>query len=134
MIFVFDRVFGKVEYDYGWCTPETIELFDTSYEIICVASAYKNEMISRQQRAQYTIFKEKKKEILTQVEEIIKQYVQKNYADYAEKLNECIIPKELIFHQNGEAGILFECEWDIEMGIVVGISSQVKIINPDNFL
>lgn len=131
---MFDRVFGKVEYDYGWCTPETIELFDTVYEITCVASAYKNEMINRQQRAQYTTFKENRKEVLTQVEEIIKQYVQKNYADYGGKLKESMIPKELIFHQNGDAGILFECEWDIETGIVVGLSPQLAIINPDNFL
>lgn len=129
-----DRVFGKVEYDYGWCRPETIELFGISFEVICVASAYKNEMISRQQRAQYSTFKEKRKEVFEKVEEILKQYVQKNYADYVDKLKESAIPKELIFHQNGDAGILFECEWDIETGIVVVILPQVKILNPDNFL
>lgn len=134
MIIVYDRVFGKVEYDYGWCTPEKIELFDTPYEITCVASAYKNEMISRQQRVQYSVFKEKRKEILEQVEELLKQYVQKNHADSVGKLKESVIPKELIFHQNGDAGILFECEWDIETGIVVGIFPQLAIINPDNFL
>ncbi|MGN0421674.1 MAG: DUF6985 domain-containing protein [Lachnospiraceae bacterium] len=131
---MFDRVFGKVEYDYGWCTPETIELFGKSYDITCVASAYKNEMISRQQRAQYAAFKEKRKEVLVQVEEIIKQYVQKNYADYSGRLKESIIPRELIFHQNGDTGILFDCEWDIETGIVVGIFPQLSIINPDSFL
>lgn len=131
---MFDRVFGKVEYDYGWCKPETIELFDVYYEITCVASAYKNEMISRYQRSQYTVFNEKRKEILVQVEECIKQYVQKKHAEYFDRLKTSIIPKELILHQNGETGLLFECEWDIETGIVVTISPRVEIINPDNFL
>lgn len=131
---MFDRVFGKVEYDYGWCTPETIELFETSYAITCVASAYKNETISRQQRAQYQIFKENRKEILTQVEETIRQYVQNNYSDYSARLKDCLVPKELIFHQNGETGILFDCEWDVETGVVVGIFPQIAIINPDDFL
>ena len=131
---MYDRVFGKVEYDCGWCTLDKIELFDISYEITCVASAYKNEMISRQQRVQYSAFKEKKKEILELVEEILKQYVQNKRKDYSEKLKESVVPKELIFHQNGDTGILFECEWDVETGIVVGIFPKVEIINPDNFL
>ena len=42
---------------------------------------------------------------MNQVEEIIKQYVQKNYAEYFERLKISIVPKELILHQNGEAGI-----------------------------
>lgn len=131
---MFDRVFGKVEYDYGWCTSETIELFGTSYEVTCVASAYKNEMISRQQRTQYAVFKEKRKELLEQVEETLKQYVQENYADYLDKLSKSVAPKELIFHQDGETGILFECEWDVETGIAILLFPQVKIVNPDNFL
>ena len=107
---MFDRVFGNVEYNYGWCKPETIELFGVSYEVTCVASAYKNEMPSQQQRVQHEVFALKRKELLGQVEDILKQYVQKNYADYFERLKESIIPKELIFHQDGETGILFECE------------------------
>lgn len=131
---MFDRVFGEVDYDYGWCRPETIKLFDTSYEITCVASAYKNEKISRYQRTQYSVFKEKRLEILVQTEDILRRYVQENYPVYAENLKESIMPRELIFHQNGDAGILFDCEWDIETGIVVGIFPQLRIINPDNFL
>lgn len=131
---MFDRVFGKVEYDYGWCTSEKIELFGMSFDITCVASAFKNEMISRQQREQYKAFQEKRAEVSAQVETLLRQYVQNNYADYAERLSESVIPKELIFHQNGDAGILFACEWDMETGIVVGISPELTIINPDNFL
>lgn len=131
---MFDKVFGDVEYDYGWCKPETIELFGIPYTITCVASAYKNEMISQQQRAQYTAFKARKAEILTQVEGIIKEYVHKEHDDYSEIIKESMIPKELIFHQNGETGILFECQWDLETGIVAGIFPQLTIIHPDRFL
>lgn len=131
---MFDRVFGKVEYDYGWCVPENIELFGKSYQITCVASAYKTEMISREQRTQYKRFKEYRKETLLSVEDCIRQYVQNNYPDYLDGLENHIVPKELIFHQNGETGVLFDCKWDIETGLVVGIFPQIAIINPDCFL
>lgn len=131
---MFDRVFGQVEYDYGWCVPETIELFEKSYQINCVASAYKNEMISREQRTQYKNFKERRKDILLYVEECITQYVKDNYPDFFEGIKDSLVPKELIFHQNGETGILFECKWDVETGLVVGIFPQIAVINPDCFL
>lgn len=131
---MYDRVFGKVEYDYGWYVPIKVKLFDALCPINCVASAYKNETINKNQRSQYTLFKENEKEILKNVEHTIKEYVALNYPEYSLRLSESIVPKELIFQQNGDTGIFFECEWDIETGIVVGIFPEVKIINPDNFL
>lgn len=131
---MYDRIFGKVEYDYGWCVPSKIELFDTVYNITCVASAYKNETINRNQRSKYTLFKESEKEILKNVENKIKEYLEKNFPDYIPKIKDSLVPKELIFQQNGEVGIFFECDWDIETGMVVGIFPKVEIINPDNFL
>lgn len=131
---MYDRIFGKVEYDYGWCVQSKIELFDTVYDITCVASAYKNETINRNQRSKYILFKESEKEILKNVEKKIEEYVGKNFPDYILKIKESLIPKELIFHQDGETGIFFDCNWDIESGIVVGIFPKIEIINPDNFL
>ena len=129
-----DRVFGKVEYDYGWCKPETIDLLGMTHEITCVASAYKNETISREQREKYAEFKERKNDILKQVDEVIKCHVQNHHAEYVNRLEDTLVPKELIFHQDGAAGILFECAWDVETGIVVGIFPKMEIVNPDNFL
>lgn len=131
---MFDRIFGEVVYDYGWCKPETIELFNKSYQITCVASAYKNEMISREQRAQYKNFNEHKNDILMCVEECLTKYVQSNHPDYFDTLKDCIVPKELIINQDGKSGIMFDCEWDVETGVIVGISSQIEVINPDCFL
>ncbi len=131
---MFDRVFGKVEYDYGWCTTETINLFDTMYNISCVASAYKGENISREQRTRYSAFKDNKEMILKDVEGIIKGYVEHNHSDFFDKLETSITPKELIFHQNGDAGIFFDCDWDIESGIVITIYPKLGICHPDLFL
>lgn len=131
---MYDRIFGKIEYDYGWCSPIKIELFNTIYDITCVASAYKNETINRNQRSKYTLFKESEKETLVKVENKVKEYVEQNFPDYLKKIKESLVPKELIFQQNGDVGILFDCEWDVETGIVVGIFPEIKIINPDNFL
>lgn len=131
---MYDRIFGKIEYDYGWCATGKLELFGTIYDITYVASAYKNETINRKQRSQYTLFKESEKEILRNVEDKLKKYVEINFPDYLDKIKESLVPKELIFHQNGEVGIFFECDWDIETGIVVGIFPKIEIINPDNFL
>jgi len=131
---MYDRIFGNVEYDYGWCVPIEMVLFDTSYHITCVASAYKSETINKSQRSQYARFKENEKEILKGVEHAIKEYVDNNFLEYSSRLKESIMPKELIFHQNGDAGIFLECGWDIETGIVVGIFPEVKVINPDAFL
>lgn len=131
---MYDRVFGKIEYDYGWCTQGKIELFDTVYNIVCVASAYKGEVINRDQRSKYTLFKENEKEILKNIENKIKKYVEENFPDYSQKIKESLVPKELIFHQDGDTGIFFECAWDIETGIVVQIFPKIEIVNPDNFL
>ncbi|WP_300359158.1 hypothetical protein [Fusobacterium sp.] len=131
---MYDRIFVKIEYDYGWCSPIKIELFNTIYDITCVASAYKNETINRNQRSKYTLFKESEKETLVKVENKVKEYVEQNFPDYLKKIKESLVPKELIFQQNGDVGILFDCEWDVETGIVVGIFPEIKIINPDNFL
>ena len=131
---MYDRIFGKIEYDYGWCSPIKIELFNTIYDIICVVSAYKNETINRNQRLKYTLFKESEKETLVKVENKVKEYVEQNFPDYLKKIKESLVPKELIFQQNGDVGILFDCEWDVETGIVVGIFPEIEIINPDNFL
>lgn len=131
---MYDRVFGKVEYDYGWCVPTELTLFDIQYKVTCVASAYKNETINKLQRSQYARYKENEKEILKNIEQIIKEYVDKNHSDYSLKLRECLTPKEMIFHQNGDTGIFFECEWDVETGVVVGIFPRIGIINPDIFL
>ena len=131
---MYDRVFGKVEYDYGWSTPITLVLFNETYNTTCVASAYKNETINKLQRSQYTLFKESETELLYKAEQELVKYVEQTYPSYSQKLKESIHPRELIFQQDGNVGIYCDCDWDIETGIVIGIFPETKIINPDNFL
>lgn len=98
---MYDRVFGNVEYDCGWCVSEKLSLFNTTYDITCVASAYKTETINKQQRSQYSLFKENRKVIMGNVQHEIKDYVEKNFPAYLNNIKESLVPKELIFHQNG---------------------------------
>lgn len=131
-----DLVFGKVKYDYGWTKPLCVSLWNNKYIISCVASAYKGQEIIEIQQRQYSDFEGRSAEIESQICKAVELYYKENIAkpDSPAHVMAHVKPTELVFQRDGSYGMLFDCDWDIENGIVVCIYPQIKVGPQDIFL
>lgn len=131
-----DPVFGKVEYDYGWTKPISVSLWNKKFSISCVASAYKGQDIIDIQQKQYTHFENNLSEIEATICKAVESYYNKNVAELNVPIDVAVHvkPTELVFQREGTYGMLFNCDWDVESGIVVCLYPQVKVGPQDIFL
>ena len=72
----------------------------------------------------------------------MKEYVHENLAELkeydpnvdADRLENYVTPKTLLFQQDGTTLLLLECTWDIENGIAIKLLPEVAIGAQDLFL
>lgn len=131
---IIDEAFGNMTFDYGWTKKDKLNIFNKTYEISCIASAYTGKGIDDIQREMYTNYRNDSTDTLEKVESAIIDHVKNNGIKYNDGIENHLRPTEFVFQKNGKAGIIFECDWDVESGLVVLIYPEITIDIPDNFL
>lgn len=134
-----DPVFGGMIYKHRWQKTETINMFGKNFDIVIAAKAYSEKPITKEQQDSYKNFKKNELKILNEVSLKITEYINSNKEDILIndtklELPKLLTPKTLLFKQEGDAILLFDCVWDIEHGIGVNITSNFEIGSQDIFL
>lgn len=134
-----DPVFGEMIYKHRWQKSETINMFGKNFDIVIAAKAYSEKPITKEQQDSYKNFKKNELKILNEVSLKITEYINSNKEDILIndtklELSKLLTPKTLLFKQEGDAILLFDCVWDIEHGIGVNITSNFEIGSQDIFL
>lgn len=120
-----DKIFGKMIFRYGWTKTETIELWGRPYELRIRTSSGQDELPNEKQQVAYTTFKENLHKMEGLKESVIKFIL--NYHDEIKEslgdnsLNtpiDLIVPKEVLFFQNGKYAIIFDTKWS-EAGMAI---------------
>jgi len=101
-----DKIFGEMEYKFGWFKKEILNLWGNKYEIIIKVIAYNENEINEEQRNSYLKLKS----------------------------NINVIPKTILFKQNGDFGILCDTSLDEENGFVIVLSPKYEIGIQDIFI
>ncbi len=121
-----DKELGILTFDYGWIKRDKIQFLNQVYDIQYVFEAYNSEDdITEKQRESALQFSQKQIDYEQKISASFQYYIEKN---------RCIgnfIPKTLLFKRNGDLGLLGECDWDIEDGLVIIIRPEIKI-GPQN--
>jgi len=129
-----DNYFGEMVYKHSWTKIDTICLFDKAYKVKVVAQAYKGDTVLDIQRENYVNFRNYLEENKVAIEKKLKEYCKTNY-NTDKPLDECLIPKTVIFERDGSWGILFDTEYDIENGVALFvINGQLEVGTEDLFL
>ena len=131
-----DSIFGEMEYKFGWFKREILNLWGNEYEIIIKVIAYNESEINEEQRNSYLILKSNINEISKNSLELLKEYILKNYENEISEnqIFKLVIPKTILFKQNGDFGILCDTSLDEENGFVIVLSPKYEIGIQDIFI
>lgn len=131
-----DSIFGEMEYKFGWFKREILNLWGNEYEIIIKVIAYNESEINEEQRNSYLKLKSNINEISKNSLELLKEYILKNYENEISEnqIFKLIIPKTILFKQNGDFGILCDTSLDEENGFVIVLSPKYEIGIQDIFI
>ncbi|WP_088825900.1 MULTISPECIES: DUF6985 domain-containing protein [Listeria] len=149
------KVFGEIEYDYGWTKAIQLEFFGQKYEMQIVIDAeedadfeiaqiesYKNFFLDINKRindAEEAVFNYYQKESLNYREQFMSEEDRKKFVPEITKKEEVyflVTPKQIMFpmvfaDDKREAGFLCECTWEIEHGL--GIKFEDEIVTEVGF-
>lgn len=148
-----DEMFGELIYDYLWEGRVTINLYGEKYEIDLGIEGEEEEGISELQKEAYMMYKKKESEISLKIEKAIYEYYC-SICDYEREKNDVEIFKKVPNITNHlemknlvkpiklcipeldderEIDLLFDCTWDIELGMGVSIvNEEINIIGVQN--
>ena len=131
-----DKIFGEMEYKFGWFKKEILNLWGNKYEIIIKVIAYNENEINEEQRNSYLKLKNNINEISDKSLDFLKDYIVKNYKEKIERkeIFKLVFPKMILFKQNGDFGILCDTLLDEENGFVIIISPKYEIGIQDIFI
>ena len=131
-----DSIFGEMEYTFGWFKREILNLWGNEYEIIIKVIAYNESEINEEQRNSYLRLKSNINEISKNSLELLKEYILKNYENEISEnqIFKLVIPKTILFKQNGDFGILCDTSLDEENGFVIVLSPKYEIGIQDIFI
>lgn len=131
-----DSIFGEMEYKFGWFKREILNLWGNEYEIIIKVIAYNESEINEEQRNSYLRLKSNINEISKNSLELLKDYILKNYENEISEnqIFKLVIPKTILFKQNGDFGILCDTSLDEENGFVIVLSPKYEIGIQDIFI
>lgn len=141
-----DTAFGEMSYKHRWFKKQTIVMFGEEWNITVEAKAYSGKTITEEQQKAYLNFMEKEKQMAEIVGEQLKSYVNENLTELAtywisaravvnvNELGQMVIPKTLLFKQDGSTILLLDCVWDSDGGVAVKLTPEVAVGSQDLFL
>lgn len=134
MSYIIDETFGKLEFNQGWTTNYSMDLFGKHFDIELIIDNDDKSEITDNQKSSYIFFQKNKIEILKNVEHILIEYTKNYLSEYDrdeednDTIESSIQPTGLIFPTDdltdgkAEFGFLFESKFDPEGGIGVKYS------------
>ena len=141
-----DAVFGVMQYKHRWIKRQTISVFGKEWEVTVAAKAYSGKPITKEQQDAYKRFSEKESTEIATIEKTILAYVNDNIKELSTEwvgarkisaitdLAQVVMPKTILFKQDGTTIMLFDCVWDVESGLAVELYPEVKVGSQDLFL
>lgn len=141
-----DTVFGEMKYKYRWYKMDILNMFGKDWTITVAAKAYSGKPITNEQRESYKWFKNNYDYICKRFTDSLKCYINQNceqmamtwigarMINYDTELCQIVVPKTLLFKQDGSIIILFDCVWDPEHGLGIQILPELVIGSQDTFL
>lgn len=141
-----DAVFGVMQYKHRWIKKQTISVFGKTWEVTVAAKAYSGKPITKEQQDAYKRFSENESTEITAIEKTILSYMNDNIKELSAEwvgarkisaiadLAQVVMPKTILFKQDGTTIMLLDCVWDIEAGLAVKLYPEVKIGSQDLFL
>ncbi|XDZ50300.1 hypothetical protein AB8Q18_08830 [Neisseriaceae bacterium CLB008] len=125
-----DERLGELSFFYGWTKALGLNINSKKYVIQCVFDAYsENEVVTDEQKKSYQLFMEKQEYFEGLIFENLTKYMHSGGVPTG-----TATPKTLLFKRNGDFGLLLDCDWDIENGVVIVIYPEVKVGIQDIFL
>lgn len=111
----------------GWKKKESIELFDTEYDIIIKLKAYyEKDSVTPEQEEAYSTYQTKKKELEKELQEVLLQY--------REDAKESFVPTMLVIERSGKLVLFCDDVNDPDNGIVICFGVQMQIMLQDDYL
>lgn len=133
-----DPIFGKMAYKHSWYRRQNIYWWNTTgVDVQITAHAYNGEGISDQQRTAFSEYKERIEDIIKTSIPSISVYLKNTYDKFfsEEEVFNALTPRNILFMENGDWGILFDTDIDIEHGIALYKEKGTFKVGPqDDFL
>ena len=126
---IHDDILGELVFDYGWVKSIHFHFKKQEITLPCVFSASKNEDLSLEQHQAYVLFQEQQAHFEERTQILLREYLVANEI----QSSECI-PTKILFQRDGSFGILLDCDWDEEHGIVVILNPTEEVGMQDIFL
>lgn len=126
---ILETEIGTLEFNYGWTKPISIDIDFQSFEINLVFEAFDGELVSDQQLNNYKLFKQEQSKYEGSVLRLINEYILKESIQ-----DKKFTPTSLVFKRDSSFGLLCDCDWDIDQGVVVILSPNEMVKNQDYFL
>jgi hypothetical protein len=128
---IIDKVFGEMEYKYSWTKKDSFLFLDKAYAVNVTAQAYKGDDILESQQSNYSNYRKYFEENKAEIKEKLIEYCKSTYNTEA-LLEECLIPKTIIFERDSSWGILFDTDYDVEDGVAVFIINEKIQVGPQD--
>lgn len=134
-----DDVFGKMTYNHRWYKIEEMEFFGKKWPVTIAAKAYSEKPITKEQRQSYRQYKNDEQKNQTIISERLIEYINNLeiaalYIKQKEELQKVVIPRTLLFKQDGTTILLLDCVWDVDCGIGIKLYPNFAIGIQDLFL
>ena len=94
---IVDKAFGNMTFDYGWTKKDKLNIFNKTYVITCIASAYTGKGIDDIQREMYINYSNDSADIMDKVESAISDYAKNNGIKYNDGIENHLRPTEVVF-------------------------------------
>lgn len=114
-----DLVFGILTFRYGWVKKESFVLWGHEYLLQVRVSSRITESPTKLQQDKYLEFKESVNDICAKTQKTVIEFIAANSDNIGidsdeireKKWQSLIVPKEVLFFQNGKYALLFETIW-----------------------
>ena len=122
-----DPVFGEMEVKHGWHKNMDIGFWGKTVNLRIKATQYSNTEIIDIQRKNYQFVIDNMLKISEMTKKAIVDYINKNSEEIESVLSDKfsydpeknVFLNTIIFFADGTYGLLFDCTWDVEHGLVV---------------
>lgn len=129
-----DKVFGEIEYKHSWTKKDSFLFLGKAYVVNIIAQAYKGDEILESQRSNYANYKKYLEKNKNEIEQKLIEYCKITYNTEV-LLDECLVPKTIVFERDGSWGILFDTKYDAENGVALFIvDGKIQVDAQDVFL
>lgn len=123
-----DSIFDEMFFKHGWNKKQEISFWNKNIVFRITASAYTGQGIDDIQRKNYKNFIDNIEDISKESLQAVRGYIHSNKEEIQqylpkeisiENIVEIVFPKAVIFKKDDSYGILCDCVWDPEHGLVI---------------